>query len=310
MATLHHYPNILKNAVSIADFANIFIGLVAIATLGFSLWDRHVSTIVRQSNMALESYVDKVDSTIEKLSKDNLTSDKMWFFILSAYESLYATQKYISTEEHKHFAIHKFEELRTHLKLIYHDLQLEHFMDVPKEVREKKDLKSYNNTFEAYSYIFSASWLKYVAPRVSYFEKTRQASYGYQWCTEPKYIYSLMALLTSARLDIPHIKVLGDQITTLAKESRTDGDSRLCALVESYPKLFTHIFLSNSCKAWNKPGHYTRILQLAVYGPEEAWFVIDKAPGTFSYGFYHKLNYSRYLVKKDNSKKIKVKEYG
>ncbi|MEZ9673746.1 hypothetical protein AB4282_20590 [Vibrio lentus] len=249
MITLHRYPNIPDNKVSIADFANIMVGVVAIATLIYNILDRHHSITKNQSRIALESYVAKVDSTVEEISKSDLTCDRKWFFVLSAHEGLLSTQDYITESEHKRIAKNKFEELRTHLKLLYFDLKIEDFMDVPKD--PQNDFNNYRHGLSASVYVFIVCWLKYVVNRSYFFREHKRTSFGSEWCTDQKYIYPFMSLLVSEPLKILSKGAIVEKIGELSQTLRVPHDNVLLSLAEEYPKVLAYALLSHYLGVYN-----------------------------------------------------------
>ncbi|WP_100753157.1 hypothetical protein [Vibrio salilacus] len=261
MITLHRYPNIPENEVSIADFANILVGLVAIATLIYNILDRHHSITTSQSRIALESYVAKVDSTVEELSKSDLACDRKWFFVLSAHEGLLSTQDYITEEEHKRIAKNKFEELRTHLKLLYFDLKIENFMDVQKDPH--KDFHNYRDNLSASVYVFIVCWLKYVVNRTYFFKEHNYTSFGNEWCIDKKYVYSFMSLLVSEPLNILGRRAIIEKVTELSQTLSIPHDNVLLRLAHEYPRVLAYALLSNRLSVYNHiKGVYRPVFQL------------------------------------------------
>lgn len=204
--------------------------------------DRHHSITTSQSKIALESYVAKVDSTVEELSKSDLACDRKWFFVLSAHEGLLSTQDYITEDEHKRIAKNKFEELRTHLKLLYFDLKIENFMDVPKDPH--KDFHNYRDNLSASVYVFIVCWLKYVVNRTYFFREHRRTSFGSEWCTDQKYIYPFMSLLVSQPLKILSKEAITKKIWELSQTLCVPHDNVLLRLAEEYPKVLAYALLS------------------------------------------------------------------
>lgn len=277
MITLHRYPSLPDNEISFGDFANIMIGLVAIATLIFSLVERYNENKIRESSVALESFVTRVDSTINVLSQAELPHDRKWLFIQSAYEGLKSTENYITREEHQRLASAKFEELRVHLKLLYHNLRLDSFIDVPNDV--EKDFYNYDHSVSTCMYLITISWLRYVVKKTYHFRQTGVARFGNEKCTDLKFIYPLLSLLASKPLNLVSVGAMEDKFTEFG-QSLVNDSGEIDEYIWKYPRLVGYIMLTKtlSVKNLEKGVYYPIPMLKCVANPmtdKRCWFASE-----------------------------------
>lgn len=301
MITLHRYPNMHDNQISTGDFANILVGLVAIATLGFSIWDRHRETIKHNSSIALESYVTSIDDLKIKLSDSEVDTDTRFFLIDNCHKNLLLCQNAITEQEHKLFAQAKYETFRTHLQLAYHHLQVEDFLTVPKELKEQYNLSYWSANWLACSYLLVSSWLKYVVPKSPFYQDHGIATYGNYLCTEERYICSMLSMLIAEPLSI---KPTSELLNRFFQFRRTCEFELLhCDLenaFENYPSLAAHLMLSHTCSAHSSKNNSHPNLSIAVYdnGEKKVWFTFKGTNVQHTYGIPNKLANSKYLKKR------------
>ncbi|MDD1794261.1 hypothetical protein LRP50_14055 [Enterovibrio sp. ZSDZ42] len=301
MITLHRYPNMPDNKISFGDFANILVGLTAVSTLLFSIWDRHKTTIKHNSAIALESYVNSIDGLMNTLLDAEMDIDTIFFSIETCHTNLVLCQKSITEKEHKRFAVTKYETLRTHLKLKYHRLQIEDLLSVPEEVREQYNMTNFSTSWPACSYVLVSSWLKYVVPRTPFYKEIGTASYGNYMCTEETYIGSMLSLLIAQPLSLKPNSNLLNKFSQFIKTCEIEqSNSDLYDAFNKYPSLAAHLMLSKTCSVQrSKYGDYPN-LSIAVHDVVQKKVWVSFKGGNFKHNhpIPAKLANSKYLKKR------------
>lgn len=300
MITLQRYPNMPDNQVSIGDFSNIVIGLVAIVTLGFSILDRHRETIKHNSSIALDSYISSIDALIIKLSDPEVNTDIKFFLIDNCHKNLLLCQSSITEQEHKLFAQAKYETFRTHLQLAYHHLQVEDFLAVPKELRDEYNMSAWSTNWLACSYLLVSCWLKYVAPKCPFYQDSGFATYGNYLCTEERYICSMLSMLIAKPLSIKPTSALLDRFIQFNKTCEFElHHCDLESVFENYPSLAAHLMLGHTCSAYRSKNNNYPNLSIIVHDNDnkKVWFTFKGTNVQHVFDIPNKLANSKYLKK-------------
>lgn len=299
MITLERYPNLPDNKVSIGDLANILVGIVAIVTLGFSIWDRYKATQKHSSAVALESYISSIDGLIAKLSDEKCLSDSKFFHIATCHKNLLSCQSHITENEHKIFATTKYETLRTHLELTYHNLQLDDFLVIPSEVKNECNLSHYSQNWQACSYLLVSNWLKHIVRKSPFYESHGYASYGSYRTLLNDYAISMLSMLLAKPLAL---KPSGELISLFAQfkercEVEVNRDLRIA--FSHYPSLAAHLTLSLTCTASPyELGKYPKLC-IAVHDiNEKVWISLRGGNFQIHHSIYENLALSKYLEKR------------
>lgn len=301
MITLQRYPNLPDNQVSIGDFANVVVGLVAVTTLIFSILDRHRETIKHNSAIALESYVSSIDALIVKLLDPDVNTDTKFFLIDNCHKNLLRCQNSITEQEHKLFAQAKYETFRTHLQLTYHHLQVEDFLAVPKELKHEYNMSNWSTNWSACSYLLVSNWLKYVVPKYPFYQQNGFATYGNYLCTEERYICSMLSMLIAKPLSIKPTSVLLDKFILF--NTTCEFELLHCDLentFENYPSLAAHLMLIRTCSAYHSKHNNYPNLSIAVHDNDKKkiWFTFKGTNVQHIFNIPSKLANSKYLKKR------------
>ncbi|EKN4667334.1 hypothetical protein PXR31_004553 [Vibrio parahaemolyticus] len=304
MITLHRYPNMHDNQISTGDFANILVGLMAIATLGFSIWDRHRETMKHNSSIALKSYINSIDELNIKLSGSEVDIGTRFLLINDCQKNLLICQNAITEQEHRRFAQAKYETVRTNLKIMYHGLQVENFFSVPKELKDQVNLTGSCYNWSACSYLLVSSWLKYVVPKSYTYQRDGIVTYGMYPCARQEYVCSMLCMLIADPLSI---KPTSELINLFEQFRRTckfelphDG---LEDAFEKYPSLAAHLMLTHTCSAYLPKNNSYPYLSIAVHDKtkKEVWFTFKGENEEYIFGIPTKLANSKYLTKREGN---------